>query len=105
MQGMEHTSGSGRHWECGQDIGQPALPTGRERGDLRRRTRQGLHGIHELAERGRIRDTEDKNFNGILRHFRLAAPAVRSRRPPHAAVECSKAWRGNARPGHAVQDG
>ncbi|MGH8065232.1 MAG: hypothetical protein ACRERE_08330 [Candidatus Entotheonellia bacterium] len=59
---------------------------------------------------------EDKNFK---RHFRLAAPAVRPRRRPllargdsgspstrrpHAAGDCSKAWRGNARPGHAAED-
>jgi transposase len=58
----------------------------------------------------------DKNFK---RHFRLAAPAVRPRRRPllargdggspstrrpHAAVDGSKAWRGNARPGHAAED-
>jgi hypothetical protein len=56
----------------------------------------------------------------LQRHFRLVNPAVRPRRRPllacgdggfpstrrqHATVDCRKAWRGNARPGQAAEDG
>ena len=56
-QGMWHTSGSETHWGGGQDVGRPALPTGRERGDLRRRTRRRLPetGLRH-TRRGQVED-------------------------------------------------